>query len=125
VSLTESVLYFDKQEISDGQINSHVLHYVKLAEDGLKYLNNKDKQNAMKYLKTIRVTMKEEYKYYTKSKVQSLMWENEKYSKYYHFIQDAFVKQNSPNAYATLSSNLYDVFDYGRWYYRDILKNIK
>ncbi|WP_080845623.1 hypothetical protein [Cytobacillus gottheilii] len=111
--LTETVLHFDKGEITDEQIKAHVQHYVNLADEGMKHLNNNNRQEAMRCLKEIRKTMKEEYRYYDKLKVQKVMWKNEKYNMYYSFIRDAFVKQNTPNAYSTLSSNLYDVWDYG------------
>jgi hypothetical protein len=121
MNLNESVLYFDKEKITEDRIVSHVRHYVELAQRGLSIIENDDKE-AMNCLKEIRRTMSEEYKYYTKSKVQSIMWDSDLYSTYYHFIQEAFVKQNSPNAYKTLGSNLYDVMDYGRHYYREYLK---
>lgn len=120
MSLGENVLLFDKNKISEEQIASHVKHYVELANKGLKIIND-NRQEALLILKEIRITMSEEYKYYTKSKVQSIMWDDDLYSQYYHFIQNAFVKQNSPNSYRTLGSNLYDVMDYGRYYFRKYL----
>lgn len=66
--------------------------------------------------------MKEEYNYYSKSKVQDLMWKNEMYNTYYDYIRNAFVKQTSPNAYKTLRSNLYDVWDYAIHYYTEVFK---
>ena len=120
MSLNEIVLLFDKQEISEEQIVTHVQHYVNLANRGLS-LVDKDRKAAMECLKEIRATMSEEYKYYTRSKVQTLMWRDNLYNTYNAFITEAFVKQNSPNAYKTLSSNLYDVAYYGRHYYRKFL----
>ncbi|MGG1339898.1 hypothetical protein ABE244_04755 [Bacillus toyonensis] len=120
MSLNESVLYFDREKVTENQMISHVRRYVELAQKGLDIIED-DNKKAMSCLKEIRKTMSEEYKYYTKSKIQSIMWDNDSSSKYYYFIQDAFVKQNTPNAYNTLGSILYDVMDYGRHYYREYL----
>ncbi|MCU5408024.1 hypothetical protein OCA16_26135 [Bacillus cereus] len=120
MSLNESVLYFDREKVTEDQMISRVRHYVELAQKGLNIIEN-DNKEAMRCLKEIRKTMSEEYKYYNKSKVQSIMWNNDSYSKYYHFIQDAFVKQNNPNAYKDLGSNLYDVADYGIHYYEEYI----
>ncbi|PEF77687.1 hypothetical protein [Bacillus toyonensis] len=119
MSLNESVLYFDRIEVTDEQMRSHVKHYVELAEKGLALIAENNNKEAMACLKEIRKTMSEEYKYYSRSKVQSIMWDNGLYNDYYHFIRDAFVKQHNPNAYKTLRSNLYDVMDYGRYHYRE------
>lgn len=75
----------------------------------------------MECLKEIRKTMTEEYKYYDKTKVQTIMWNNRDYHNYFLFIQDAFVKQTSPTAYKTLSSNLYDVSDYASFHFHDLI----
>ncbi|MGD7047033.1 hypothetical protein FZC83_02165 [Rossellomorea marisflavi] len=113
MSLNEAVLLFDKEKISDTQIKSHVKHYVELANKGMNYFHENKKIEAMECLKEIRVTLKEEYKYYTKSKIESIMWKDNKYNKYLGFIRDALAKQNSPTSYKWLYSNLYDVADYG------------
>lgn len=121
MSIEVSVLLFDKNNVTEEQIKTHVLHYVGLAEKGLKMIQV-DKAAAMTCLKEIRSTMKEEYKYYSRSKIQGLISGNHLYNTYYAFIQDAFVKQSNPNSYDKLSSNLYDVMDYGRHYFRNYLK---
>lgn len=120
MSLNEAVLLFDKHEITEDQIISHVRHYVELAEKGLKLVDS-NKQGAMFYFKEIRRTMTEEYKYYSRSKVKSLMEAKHLFNTYHAFITEAHVKQNSPNSYGTLGSNLYDVIDYGRYYFRKYL----
>lgn len=120
MSLNETILYFDKMEVTEEQIKSHVRHYVGLAEKGLELVGNEN-QEAMKCLKEIRENMSKEYKYYSKSRVQSIMWDDDLYSTYYHFIQEAFAKQNNPTSYKSLGSNLYDVMDYGRYYFRKYL----
>lgn len=120
VGLDETVLLFEKHNITEDQIISHVRHYVELAEKGLELIDS-NKQEAMSYLKEIRRTMTEEYKYYSRSKVQSIMWSNPLSNKYHSFITEAFAKQNSPNSYRTLSSNLYDVKYYGRYHFRKYL----
>jgi hypothetical protein len=120
MSLNETVLFFDKHVITEEQIISHVKHYVELAEKGLQTIE-KNKSEAMSCLREIRSTMAEEYNYYSRSRVQETMEDNHLYNTYYAFIQEAFVKQNAPNAYSNLSSNLYDVMDYGRYYFRKYL----
>lgn len=117
----DTVFLFDREKITEEQLVDRVKHYVKLAEKGLE-LCEKNKSEALEYLKEIRKTMKEEYRYYSRSKIQTLIWDNPIYNKYRAFITDAFVKQNSPNSYRTLASNLYDVMDYGRYYYGERLK---
>ncbi|MEK5028729.1 hypothetical protein [Paenibacillus sp. FSL M7-1046] len=116
MALTESVLLFDKNEISVEQVIERVKHYVDLAEKGMKLLES-NKSAALACLKEIRSTMAEEYKYYYRSKVEPFIIENHLYNTYRSFIDDAFAKQNSPNSYDTLNSNLYDVMDYGRYYF--------
>lgn len=116
--LNESVLYFDRAEVTDEQIKSHVKHYIELAKKGLGFIAENNNKEAMACLKEIRKTMSEEYNYYSLSKVQSIMRNNDLYHDYYHFIRDAFVKQNNPNAYKSLRSNLYDVMSYGRSHFR-------
>ncbi|PAE84960.1 hypothetical protein CHH77_02255 [Shouchella clausii] len=116
------VFKFDREKVPEHKIIERVVYYYKLAQEGMRLYDEGDKSAAMDILKQIRVTMKEEYKYHSRVKVQSLMWNNKVLNSYYHFIQDAFVKQNSPNAYRTLKSNLYDVWDYAIYYYREDIK---
>lgn len=116
MSLNRDVLPFDKEFISEEEVLEHVQYYYDLAEKGMELLKL-NKSEALKCLKEIRKTMSLEYKYYTKRKLQNIMWDNHVYNQYYHYIQDAFVKQNNPNSHEKLSSNLYDVWDYTKYYY--------
>ncbi|WP_416730290.1 hypothetical protein [Fictibacillus sp. JL2B1089] len=120
MQLEVSILYFDKGFVNEDQIKNHVRHYVKLAEQGLKLVNENKYKEALHCLKEIRKTMKEEYKYYSKSKVQLLMWRTPLYNNYYSFIHEAFVNQEVPNAYRTLVSNLCNIQSYASFYFSDI-----
>lgn len=53
MNLNESILYFDKEKITEDRIVSHVRHYVELAKRGLSVIENDDKE-AMNCLKEIR-----------------------------------------------------------------------
>ncbi len=122
MSLRNDVLLFDKEQVTEEQIMEHVQHYYDLANKGMSLLETNRKE-AMACLKEIRKTMTLEYRYYDKSKVQAIMWANNLYNTYYHYIRDAFVKQTNPTAYESLGSNLYDVLDYARYYYGGNLKD--
>lgn len=102
------VLLFDKEKITEKQILEHVRYYTYIANKGIKLVEKSPKE-AMKCLKEIRKTMSLEYNYYTKVKIQSIMWKNHVYNDYYYYITDAFSKQTRPNGYEMLLNNLDEV----------------
>ncbi|GAA0085283.1 hypothetical protein UT300007_17220 [Clostridium sp. CTA-7] len=110
--MKNNILEFDKREISIDEIRENVDYYISMAKKGFEFLNDNNKKVAMEVLKEIRIYMKEEFSYYSKSKVQRYINANNMYMTYYNGLYEAFAKQNRPTAYETLSSNLYDIEDY-------------
>jgi len=125
MSLENEILFFDKRVITEQEIKEHVIHYVNKAMKGMSLLDQDNKREAMECLKEIRITLKDEYQYYEKLKVQKVFSESKTYKNYYKFIRDALVKQNSPNKYDNLRSNLFDVWDYGHAHCGRYLNEIK
>lgn len=124
VFVNEPVLMFDKHDITEDQIIFRVRHYVQLAEKGLEFVDS-NKKEAMNYLKKIRSSLEKEYNYYSRINVSSPVWDIHLYNTYRFFIDDAFVKQISPNKYDTLRSNLDNVRYQGRQYFRKHLDQIE
>jgi oligoribonuclease (3'-5' exoribonuclease) len=121
MSLKRTILCFDKEEISQEEILEHVKHYFNLAQEGLDMVNN-DNPAARTYLRKINETLKEEYHYYKRSRVQTFMRKNIISSKYYSFITEAFAKQSSVNSYRMLGSNLGDIRYYARHYFHSFIE---
>lgn len=106
------ILEFDKRNVCIEEIQDHVNYYRETAEKGMKLYSEGNKKEAMLILKELRNSLKLEYGYYDKAKIMNVIYKNKYYRKYKEAVDNAYVKQNKPNAYEWLHSNLYDIYDY-------------
>lgn len=110
--MIRAVLPFDREIISEDEIKEHILWYYYTAEHGKDMLKENNKRKALEILREINSNLDKENKYYRKSKVQNIMWDNNLYNEYYHALSETSSKQKSKNSYDALSSNFYDIKSY-------------
>lgn len=110
--MQRDVLPFDREEINEDEIKEHIIWYYNKVQYGYELLRENNKQEAREVLREINNHLDKEYKYYHKSAVQKVMWDNNLYNEYYYAILEASAKQNRKNSYDTLNSNFYDIRDY-------------
>lgn len=116
------ILEFDKRKVDVSEIQEHVIFYIGKSDYGFKLLSDGDKKGAMGVLQEIRKIMKLEYAYYSKSKINDIILNDVNYNNYCSAIVDIIAHQTQTTSYKMLSSNLYDIGDYMRYYCSDMLK---
>lgn len=110
--MNRTILPFDKENISEEEIQEHINWYVAKAEEGKKLINVDNKQ-AMEVLREINRNLKEEYTYFGKTSLMNILYTGDELkNRYFHAIRDSYVKQSRKTSYAGLYSNLYDVSSY-------------
>ncbi|WNF89814.1 hypothetical protein [Vagococcus fluvialis] len=106
------ILPFEKEDITIDEMLEHANWYMMKSDEGMNFLKNKDNKSSMAVLREINKCLEQEYKHYDKLVVSNAVRNNAVASTYIDEISSCLVKQNRKTSYNTLSSNLYDVWDY-------------
>ena len=109
--IKDRVLRFDKTIISKHDIIENINYYIEKSNDGLLHISNKDYKYAMKVLKELKRSLRKEYVYYDKDRVNKLIQPNNTYRTYQFSIALAYSKLYKTYSYKYLYDNLYNIWD--------------
>lgn len=104
-----NVLELDKRIFSKNEIMFNINYYKENSSNGLKYISEKNYEEANKILKTLRKSLKKEYKYY-KSIENSIKF-NKIYNTYYLMILLAYRRANKVYLKNNTYQRLFGIWD--------------
>lgn len=120
-------IYFDfwNKEYSDDEIIERAKEYCAKVDEAFEYLGTKkkaDEKKAFQIFKEINKCLRLEHKMYLKNVYNEVPQEYKIINEYLWSIKDIMGHINNTNSYERLSSNLYDVSFYFRYYMKDKVK---
>lgn len=80
--MDKKVLEFDEKIVEKSEIASQVKNYIDECEKGLSLLSKGDSTGALNILNDIQDSLKIEYNYYSKTKIQHIIFVNKDYNDY-------------------------------------------
>lgn len=109
--IKDRVLRFDKTIISKHDIIENINYYIEKSNEGLLHISNKDYKYAMKVLKELKRSLRKEYVYYDKDRVNKHIKPNNTYRTYQFSIALAYSKLYKTYSCKYLYDNLYNIWD--------------
>ena len=80
--MDKKVLEFDEKIVEKSEIANQVKNYIDECEKGLSLLSKGDSTGALNILNDIQDSLKIEYNYYSKTKIQHIIFVNKDYNDY-------------------------------------------
>lgn len=113
--------YFDflNEDYSDTEIINRAKLYIRKVDEAYSLLSDKKKKEAFQIFKEINKAIRYEYDKYSKQKHLEIPSKHKIYNQYIWAIKDISSHLTNTNSYASLSSNLYDVSYYLKYYMKD------
>lgn len=118
------VLYDGRRDISEEEVFERVRCYYKQASLAMEYWGKGDKKVAIDLARSIHNSLKDEYKNNHLVRIKNLYGNDKYFINYTAAITDAYVKTTGQLTYQNAFSFLYDVCDYMRHYFFEIVSNL-
>lgn len=96
--MDKKVLEFDEKIIEKCEIEMQVKNYIDECEKGLNLLSQGDANGALNILNDIHDSLKREYNYYSKSKIQHIIFVNKDYNDYNKAIYSSLASEVDNNS---------------------------
>ena len=96
--MDKKVLEFDEKIIEKCEIEMQVKNYIDECEKGLNLLSQGDANGALNILNDIHDSLKREYNYYSKSKIQHIIFVNKDYNDYNKAIYSSLAREVDNNS---------------------------
>lgn len=111
--MERSILKFDKEVISENEIQEHINWYLEMVKQGYSLLEQKQNFKARELLRKINKVLSAEAKYYERKSVEEkILFTDTLENRYCEGILNASRHQIRTNSYDMLHSNFYDIQDY-------------
>ena len=104
-----NILEFDKRIFSKNEIIFNINYYKENSSNGLKYLSERNYKEANRILKTLKKSLKKEFKYY--KNIQNIIRYNKIYNTYYWMILLAYHRANKVYLKNNTYQKLFGIWD--------------
>ncbi|WP_343101412.1 hypothetical protein [Romboutsia sp. MSSM.1001216sp_RTP31141st1_G3_RTP31141_220114] len=104
-------LEFDKRQVFKYEIIENINFYISESSKGLKYISEKNNKEAMKTLKKLKKSLKNECNYYSNPNVYKFIKSNDINRIYFFGIKLAYSKLYKTYSYKYLYDNLFNIWD--------------
>ncbi|MGI6123549.1 MAG: hypothetical protein ACOX7R_13780 [Acetivibrionales bacterium] len=115
------VLYDGKHDVSKEEVFEKVRYYYKQATLAMEYWEKGNKKVAIDLARSLRNSLKAEYKNNHLVRIERLYGKDKHFINYTAAITDAYVSIAGQITYRNVYSFLYDVCDYIRYYFSEIV----
>lgn len=118
------ILYDGKHDVTKDEVFERVRYYYKQASSAMEYWKKGDKKVAIDLARSIRNSLKAEYKNNGLVRIRKIYGKDRYFINYTAAITDAYVKTTGQLTYRNVFTFLYNVCDYMLHYFFEIVSKL-